>query len=344
MTSRPITTGILSYGMSGKVFHCPFLASNPHFKLHAVTERSTKKVEEIYPNVRSYDSTDELINDPEVELVIVNTPNYTHYQYAKQALKAGKHVLVEKPFCTTYEEAADLFETGRRTSRKVLVYQNRRWDSDFLSLQSIISSNVLGDIIELSIRFDRYKPEIGRKAFKETPQAGSGITFDLGPHILDQAISLFGQPLHYSLIKNRYREHSLVDDYLHIHLVYKGGTNIYLTTGLLIATPLPAFVIHGTKGTYIKKRSDVQEEQLLEGILPIDTRYGLESEEDKGILTLYTEAGKREIKKIEGLKGDYNQLFNHVYHSIRESKPFPVKEEEVLLQLKILSEQELGSS
>ena len=271
-----IVTGILSYGMSGRLFHAPFIDTHKDFKFYSVTERHEKKATLRYPDVISYNSVDDLIADPTVELVIVNTPNNTHYEFSKKALLAQKHVLVEKPFAATSAEAKDLFDLARKVNRKIMVYQNRRWDSDFLSVKAAIESGDLGNLIEVHFRFDRYRREISKKAFKENPLPASGLSYDLGPHLLDQIISLFGRPLKFFKTLRTFRPDSQVDDYMNVHLIYPGGLNVFVTASLLTAHPLPAFVLHGTQGSFVKERTDVQEDQLDKEISPLDKSYGVE--------------------------------------------------------------------
>lgn len=333
---KPIITGILSYGMSGKVFHAPFIHANDSFELRAVTERSTKAIHERYANVISYDSVDELLQDPEIELVIVNTPNNTHYEYAKKALLAGKHVLVEKPFAATSAEAQELFRLGKERNLKVLVYQNRRWDSDFLSVKSALDSGKLGEPIEVHFRFDRYRNEISKKAFKELPLPASGLTYDLGPHLLDQVISLWGKPASFVKTTGMFRSESKVDDYMHVHLRYESGLNVFVTASLLTASPLPSFVVHGTRGSYIKSRADVQEDQLQAGVTPDSAEYGVEKDGNEGMLVSINEHGERSTEHITALKGNYDRLFIAVHDTIRNDAPYPVSEDDIMAQMLIL--------
>src|SRR5690606_22145377 len=167
MSETPIKTGLLSFGMSGRIFHAPFIAELDQFEFVAVVERSKKEAQKYYPDIISYDSVEDMLNNHEIELIIINTPNNTHFEISKQALKAGKHILVEKPFVATSKEAKELFELGKSLNKKVLVYQNRRWNSDFYSVKDVVESKKLGDLIEMHVRFDRYRSEIGPKAFKE---------------------------------------------------------------------------------------------------------------------------------------------------------------------------------
>lgn len=334
-----IVTGILSYGMSGRLFHAPFIDTHKHFKLYAVTERHEKKAALRYHDLISHNSVDDLIADPKIELVIVNTPNNTHYEFSKKALLAGKHVLVEKPFAATSAEAKELFDLSRTVNRKVMVYQNRRWDSDFQSVKTAIESGSLGNLIEVHFRFDRYRREISKKAFKENPLPASGLSYDLGPHLLDQIISLFGKPLKWFKTLRTFRPDSKVDDYMNVHLIYPGGLNVFVTASLLTAYPLPAFVLHGTQGSFVKDRVDVQEAQLDMEISPLDRSYGIEPDGAEGIMTTIDAEGNKSSSYHTAVKGNYNRLFDAVYAQIRKDEPYPVKEEEILWQLEILESQ-----
>ena len=333
----PIKTGLLAYGMSGRVFHAPFIDAHPGFELTAVVERHEKKATERYPDIISYDKTEELLDDPQIKLIIVNTPNNTHFDLAKQALHAGKHVLVEKPIAPTVAEVKELYDLSRQVNKHLMVYQNRRWDSDFLSVKEVIESGKLGELIEVHFRFDRYKATLSPKRFKETKSmAPNGLAYDLGPHLVDQAISLFGRPLKFTKTTATYREGSEVDDYFHFHLSYPHNLNVYLTSCLLIAQPLPSFVVHGSLGSYIKDRVDVQEAQLDKSILPTDPAYGVEPEESEGKLVTIGFDGQKNIEVIPSYKGQYIQLFEAVYQAIRNNALYPITEEHIAWQIELL--------
>jgi len=336
-----IITGVLSYGMSGRLFHAPFIETNEKFKFYAVAERNEKKAHKRYPEIISYNSVEELVGDPAIELVVVNTPNFTHYEFAKKALEAGKHVLVEKPFSSTSAEAKELFDLAKKQGKYIMAYQNRRWDSDFHSVKSVIESGVLGTLIEGHFRFDRYRREISVKGFTENPGPGSGVSFNLGPHLLDQVICLFGRPLKWIKTSGSFRPGSKVDDYLSIHLIYPGNLNIFITANLLVSHPLPAFVLHGTKGSFIKDRTDIQEEQLDKGVSPLDKGYGIEPDGSEAILVTVDEKGQRNTEYQTALTGNYSRLFEAVYNQIRNGKTYPVKEEEILWQLEILESESI---
>jgi scyllo-inositol 2-dehydrogenase (NADP+) len=333
----PIKTGLMAYGMSGRVFHAPFINAHPGFELRAVVERHEKKAALRYPGIISYDQTEELLNDNEIELIIINTPNNTHFDLARQALRAGKHVLVEKPIAATVDEVGELFDISRQVNKHLMVYQNRRWDSDFLSVKEVIESGRLGELIEVHFRFDRYKAMLSPKLFKETKSmAPNGLVYDLGPHLIDQAISLFGRPLHFKKTTGIYREGSEVIDYFNYHLVYPHQVNVYLTSGLLIAEPLPSFVVHGTLGSYIKERCDVQEAQLDSSIPPTAPEYGLEPAGSEGKLVTIGLDNQKTTEYVKSDRGQYMHLFDAVYDSIREHTVYPITEEHIAWQVELL--------
>jgi scyllo-inositol 2-dehydrogenase (NADP+) len=335
--SAPIVTGLLAYGMSGRVFHAPFLSTNPQFKLKAVVERNQKKMAARYSDIVSYNAIEEILADDEIELIIVNTPNFTHFDFAKQALKAGKHVLIEKPAAGNAAEIKELFDVARANERKVFGYQNRRWDSDFLSVKEVIESGRLGKLTEVTFRYDRYKPQLNPKPFKETKDTPiNGIVYELGPHLIDQAIHLFGRPLNFDKFITIQRDNSVVPDYVNYRLTYPAGLVVYLTSGLLIADQLPAFVVHGSVGSYSKYRCDVQEAQLGNGMLPTDDAYGIEPVGMEGKLVTVGADGEKSIEFVPSIKGDYANLFYAVYHSIRENALYPITDEHMAWQMELL--------
>jgi predicted dehydrogenase len=339
-SDSPIATGLLAYGMSGKLFHAPFLDLHPGFALRAVAERTQQRMAADYPDVRSYPSTEALLADPTLELVVVNTPNDTHYDLARQALLAGKHVLVEKPVATTAAEWRALCDLARQQGRQVLAYQNRRWDTDFGAVRRVVESGQLGRLIEVHVRFDRFRPVIHTKVFKEDGRPGSGVIYDLGPHLLDQVISLFGRPESFEKTTGNYRHGSQVDDFFTIQLRYPQGLNVWVTSSLLVADPGPAFIVHGTLGSYKKDRTDPQEAQLLAGIRPDADTYGREQPGQEGRLTLADPAGHNRLLAPPAdvaAPATYMGLFEAVYQAIRHGQPYPIREDEVAWQLEIIA-------
>lgn len=331
-----INTGLLAYGMSGKLFHAPFLSVHPGFNLSAVTERNEQKAHKDYPGITSYNSIDELMDDPAIDLVVVNTPNYSHYDYTRQALLKGKHVLVEKPFAATAEEAQALFDLAREVGKQVFVYQNRRWDSDYLAVKQVIDSGVLGKLAEVHIRFDRYRNTIGPKTFKEELVPATGLQYDLGAHLLDQAINLFGKPLNFYKILGLNRQSTKVDDYFHFHLEYPDSLQVFVCSSMLVPDPQAAFVVHGEQGSLVKDRADIQEAQLLKDIRPGSEGYGEEPVELAATLTRMNPDGSKRQEQLVSETGSYMPLFDGVYQGIVNNVPYAVTEEQVLTQLRIL--------
>ncbi|MBD2768742.1 Gfo/Idh/MocA family oxidoreductase [Hymenobacter sp. BT664] len=338
MVTAPIRTALLAYGMSGKLFHAPFLAAHPGFDLWAVAERTAQRMRQDYPTVRSYPSVTELLADPAVELVVLNTPNNTHFALAQQALEAGKHVLLEKPVASSAAQLRELQARARAANRCLLAYHNRRWDSDFEAVRRVVESGQLGQLIEVHLRFDRYKPGLNVKKFKEEPGPGSGLLYDLGPHLLDQALSLFGQPLGSYKTLGQFRPGSQVDDFFTLHLRYPRGLNVWLTAGLLIADPGPAYVLHGTLGSYQKHRTDRQEAQLQQGLSPLAPGYGREEPGREGRLTVAAPDGSLTTTADPATPGNYLNLFEAVFQTIRHGAPYPISAEHLLWQMELLED------
>ncbi|MFD2718670.1 Gfo/Idh/MocA family oxidoreductase [Hymenobacter monticola] len=336
MTTAPIRTALLAYGMSGKLFQAPFVAAHPGFELFAVAERTEQRMHRDYPGIRSYASVAELLAEPSIELVVVNTPSNTHFELASQALRAGKHVLLEKPVATSVAQLQELLALAKQAGRHLLAYHNRRWDTDFGAVRRVVESGQLGQLIEVHFRFDRYKPTLNPKKFKEEVLPGSGLLYDLGPHLIDQAISLFGRPLSYHKTVGRYREGTQVDDYFSLHLRYPQGLNVWLTSGLLIADPVPAYVLHGAHGSYQKHRTDPQEPQLLVGTPPTAPQYGCEKPGDEARLTLAGPDGALSTTPDPAAPGNYLGLFEAVFQTIRHDAPYPIRAEQLLWQNELL--------
>lgn len=326
----------MAYGMSGEIFHAPFLDLHQGFELVAVVERSKNKAVEDYPNITTYRSVEELLADESLALIVVNTPNYTHYEYAKAALNAGKNVLIEKPFSVTKGEAEELFSLAFRKGLKVLAYQNRRFDSDFLAVQKIVKSGKLGKITEAHLRFDRYRNEISEKTFKEEPFPGAGVFFDLGAHMIDQAIELFGIPSEFDKTYGKHRKSTQVDDVAFAHLKYNNGLNVFVSTNMLVVKQQPAYVFYGVDGTLVKNRTDVQELQLMAGMKPDDKAYGKEKPGEEGQLFTFDSKGEVVEESIPLEVGNYMNLFDEVYHAIRNEGEYFIKQNDILGQLAIL--------
>lgn len=331
---KAIKTGLLSYGMSGKLFHSPFLRINPGFEFYSVWERSKNAAQEKFPQVKTVRSLDELLRDDAVELVIVNTPNYTHYDYAKQALQAGKHVVVEKPFVVTVAEGEELIALAKEKGKVLSVYQNRRYDSDYRTIKKLLNEGLLGDVVEAEFHFDRFKEELSAKLHKETPGPGTGALYDLGSHIIDQALQLFGMPQSVFGDIRTVRPVSQVDDYFEV-LLYYPSLRVRLHSSYLVREALPGYILHGSKGSFLKAKTNVQEEALDKGLLPEGDDWGKEPESERGLL--HTEKDGRIIKElIPSQTGAYNDYFTALYGAIREGASVPVSSEDGLNVIRII--------
>ena len=330
---QKIKTALLSYGMSGKVFHAPFLELHPGFELTGSWERSKKLIHNDFPKAKSYRSFEELLED-DVDLVVVNTPVATHFEYAKKVLQAGKHALVEKAFTATVEEAQELKALAEEKNLKLAVFQNRRWDSDFKTVKDVVDNGLLGEIVEAEFHFDRYNPSLSIKGHKETANAGAGIVKDLGPHLIDQALYLFGFPEAVFADIRVTRDNSLVDDYIDI-LLYYSRFRVRLKASFFVREAVPSYIIHGKNGSFLKSRGDIQEDALKMGKKPSLKNWGVESRSREGLL--HTESGGKIIhENIPTLAGNYYDFFDGLYNSITENKPEPVTAQDGVNTMRII--------
>jgi predicted dehydrogenase len=329
-----IRTALVSFGMSGRVFHAPFINLNPNFVLAGAWERSSKNIQAVYPGVTSYASYDEILANPSIDLVVVNSPNDTHFAYTKQALLAGKHVVVEKAFTVTVAEAEELAALAVQQQKILTVYQNRRYDADFLTIQKLIAENKIGHLLDVQISYERYRTTLSPKVHKEQPTPGAGVLLDLGPHLVDQAIQLSGMPTAVFADLRITRSVSVVDDYFTLILYYPTH-RILLNSGMVFMQQGPGYKIYGTKGCFIKKRSDVQEDLLIAGHKPGGENWGKEDPKNYGTLTTDTN-GLITSTIIESERGDYGKYYDAVAAAILENKPVPVTPQEGINIMKVL--------
>ncbi|UXX78443.1 Gfo/Idh/MocA family oxidoreductase [Reichenbachiella carrageenanivorans] len=339
---KKIHAALLSFGMSGRVFHAPFIDVHPGFVLSGSWERSKKEIQKHYPEATSYDSLESVLHDETVDLVVVNTPTYTHYEYTKLALEAGKDVVVEKAFTTTVAEAEELAALAKLKKRKLSVFQNRRWDSDFKTVQSVIDSGVLGRLVEVSFSYDRFSPKLSLKGHKEKQGPGAGIVKDLGPHLIDQALCQFGFPQSVFASIAITREDSLVDDFFEI-LLYYPQMLVRLRASYFVKEPVPSFIVYGTQGAFLKARADVQEADLQASKRPGHDGWGTEPKEAFGILN-YELEGKDVRKEVPALQGDYRQYYEGIYQALTQDAEVPVSAEDGIRVMKIIEAAFLSAS
>ena len=324
--SSPINTALLSYGMSGEIFHAPFLTCHSGFQLKKVVERSKQKINQRYPQIISVKDKSEILNDPAVELAIVNTPNETHYSFVKEVLNAGKHVVVEKPFTVTSAEAEELIALAKAKKKILAVFQSRRFDGDFKTLQQVVKDGLVGKIVEAEIHYDRFRNYIEANTWKEEAKPGTGILYNLGSHMLDQVLVLFGKPNEVDARIGIQRPGGMVDDFYDIRLLYD-NLLVIVKSGYLVREQGPRYTIHGVQGSFVKYGIDPQEQDLKDGKLPNAKGWGKEYEQWWGKINS-TIDGVHVEKKIETLPGDYMEFYNNVYDAIRNKASLCVKPEE----------------
>ena len=331
---QKINTALCAFGMSGQIFHAPFIEAHQKFNLYGVLERTKSLANEKYPNVKAFRSLDELLNDKAIELVVLNTPNFTHFEYAKKIIASKKHLIVEKPFTATVMEAQELLELAKQHEVQLSVFQNRRWDSDFKTVQKIINQGFLGDLVEAEIHFDRFEPNLNCKSYKEIPNDTAGSLYDLGPHIIDQALVLFGMPKAVYAHLDSFRKDGKVTDYFDLKFYYEAQI-VTLKSSCFVCEQLPAYVFHGTNGSFIKSKSYIQEIDLHKGMLPNDPCFGIEPDSEHGIL--HFKEGDYFVKKnVTSEKGNYLEFYDLMFEAIRNHKKLPVSNEEALNVIKIM--------
>ncbi|MFV0469048.1 MAG: Gfo/Idh/MocA family oxidoreductase [Dysgonomonas sp.] len=332
-----IKTGLASFGLSGQAFHAPFISTNPHFELSKIVERSKDLSKTLYPSATIVRSFEELLNDEELELIIVNTPDSTHYEYAKMALNKGKHVIVEKPFTPTLSEAEELIAIAEAKRLTLCTYQNRRWDSDFSTVKEILDKGLIGNLVEFESTIGRYRNYI-KNSWKETEPVSGGITYDIGAHIIDQALHLFGRPESIFADIATLRNGTNKDDYFVIHFYNTEkapNVRITLKASFLMREPEPRFILHGTLGSFVKSGVDRQEDDLRKGLMPNQAHWGEEDSENWGILHSEQE-GKEFRRNYPSLAGNYNLFYENIYDHIRHGFPLAITHDEMLNVIRLI--------
>ncbi len=309
-----IDVGLIGFGFAGRTFHAPVISAVEGLRLAAILQRQGSEAEQAYPAARIVRTLDELLAIDSIRLVVIATPNTTHFNLAKQCLLAGRDVVIDKPFATTYAEASELVELARQKQRLLSVYQNRRWDGDFLTLRGLLEESKLGRVVLFESHFDRFRPQLKPNAWREHPEPGSGVLFDLGPHLIDQSIQLFGVPDAITADVRIERDGASVDDAFDVVLHYP-RMRALLRAGVLVSTPTPRFAVQGTQGGYLKYGLDPQEDALKRGETPTGEFWGFEAPERWG--TLLTAQGDSFVREQLPTKpGDYRQYYANVRDAI----------------------------
>lgn len=326
MTQPKIRVAVVGYGISAKVFHLPFITTlSGQYELVSILQRRGGEAQEKFPGIRIAREFGELTADPTIDLIVITTPNDTHFPYAKSALESGKHVVLEKPFTNTTEEARQLVNIAAGSGKLLSVYQNRRYVSDFRTIKEILDRKLLGDVHEFEAHYDRFRAEARPNAWREAVLPGSGILYDIGAHIIDQALYFFGMPVSVTADIRMQRPHAKVDDYFVIWLNY-AYTKVILHAGMLVREPGPRYMIQGSLGSFIKYGEDPQEARLRAGAPPVGDDWGKEPDDMHGLI--HTELNGKIIReKYPSHKGSYADYYNALYESIVNGIPISEKPE-----------------
>ena len=332
--NTPIEVGIASFGMSGSVFHAPLLSTHPDFYLSTIIERHREDSSTKYPTCHILRSFEEMIHKDSIDLVVVNTPDRTHFDYVKMALEAGKHVIVEKPFTITAQEAEKLTALAKTTGKMLSVFQNRRWDNDFLTVRRILDRKLLGRLVSYEVNYDRFRPEITPNTWKENATDSEGLLYGLGSHLIDQAMVLFGDPSWVFADLRVLRSGGEVDDSIEIHLGYD-DLKVILRSSYLVASPGPHFALHGTAGSFIKYGMDPQEEALKEGGLPNEEGWGVEDDNLSG--TLHTRIDGLQISgRVTSVPGNYLGFYDNISSVLQQKGTLAVTADQVTRVMQVM--------
>jgi len=321
-----LNAGIVGFGVAGRFFHAPLISAASGMRVAAIVQRHGDEARAAYPEARIHRDFDALLGDPGIDLVVVATPNALHAPQAEAALTAGKHVVVDKPFTITSGEADRLIAVARETGRVLSVYQNRRWDADFLTLRRVIEAGWLGRVVEYEAHFDRFRPNLKTGAWRETDAPGGGILYDLGAHLIDQALQLFGLPETVGGDLRTQREGAAAPDYFHLDLGYP-GVKVTLKAGMLVREAGPQFIVHGTRGSFTKYGRDPQEDRLRAGASPLAAGFGDEARERWAALDTEVD-GLHVQARVESMPGRYLAYYENVRDAILAGAPLAVTPEQ----------------
>src|SRR5215467_648745 len=329
-----INVGLVGFGFAGRVFHAPVISAVAGLKLRAILQRSGSDAALCYPEAQIVQSMDELLAIDEIKLVVIATPNISHHPLAKQCLLAGRDVVVDKPFTTTYEEAAELVNLAKQHGRLLTVYQNLRSNGDFRTIRRLVDSGRLGHIVLYEAHFDRYRLQIRPDAWREKAEPGSGVFFDLGVHLIDQAMVLFGLPEAVTADIRIERTGAVVDDAFDVTFHYP-RTHVLLRASMIALAPDLRYLIRGEDGAFVKYGTDPQEEALKRGEIPHDDTWGREAPEKWG--TLYTPEGNSlHAETVATMPGDYRLFYSNVRDAILGNAAIDVTHQQMLNVMRAL--------
>ena len=313
-----IRIGVIGFGYAARTFHVPLLRSTPGLELIAVASSRAAEVRAALPGVEVVADPAALLKHPRIDLVVIATPNETHAPLAESALRAGRHVVVDKPFTVTAAEARHLAGVARSSHRVLSVFHNRRWDSDFLTVQEAVRREALGRVVLCESRFDRFRPDV-RDRWREGTAPGTGLLYDLGPHLIDQVLVLFGVPDTVQATLGRQRPGTRSVDFF--QLVWRYGERLVVTlqAGLLVAGGSPRFTLHGERASLVKREPDVQETQLRAGVVPGSPEWGVDPDS-----ALLYDGLSGETHVVQTVPGDQRRYYAALREAIVNGAPTPV--------------------
>lgn len=331
-----LTIGYIGNGKSTNRYHLPFVLQRQNIKVKTIYQRNPKN--ESWDRIEGVTYTsnlNEVLNDEEIQLIVVCTRHDSHYEYAKLALEHNKHCLVEKPFMETSKEAKEIFKLAKEKGLIVQAYQNRRFDSDFLTVQKVIESGKLGDLLEVEMHYDYYRPYIPESVDNFIPS--SSYLYGHGCHTLDQVISYFGKPdnIHYDV--RQLLGKGRMNDYFDLDLYYE-TLKVSVKSSYFRVKERPSFVVYGKKGCFVKQTKDRQEEHLKLFYMPHNEDFGIDLPEHYGTLTYYDNEGNYHEEKVKSEKGDYGRVYDDLYNAIINGKEKTITDEQTLLQMEMLEQ------
>lgn len=333
-----IEVALVGFGLSGRVFHAPIIQAVPGLRLAAILQRTGSFDSNEYPGVLLVHSLNELLAIESLRLVVIATPNASHFALAQRCLEAGRDVVVEKPLATSLEEAEGLTATAKSLGRALTVFHERRWDGDFQTVKQIVGSGELGRVVRFEAHWDRFRPEVNSSGWREQPEPGSGVLFDLGSHLIDQALLLFGPPETVTADIRVERDGALTDDAFDLLLHYPRGLTASLHSSMLVAAPRPRYVLHGTYGAFVKHGIDPQEALLRAGARPTGDAWGLEPTENWGKLTL-SDGQVVTSRTVPTGRGDYRCFYENLRDAFLGTAPLAISPSQALDVMRVL---ELG--
>jgi scyllo-inositol 2-dehydrogenase (NADP+) len=323
-----IDVGLIGFGLAGRNFHAPVIHAVPGLKLAAILQRTGDEAARTYTDVRVVRTLEELLSIDSIQLIVIATPNQTHFPLAVQCLEAGRDVVVDKPFTTNVSEAVELLNLAKSLGRVLSVYHNRRFDADFQALRGVVAGGELGRVVRFESHYDRYRPNSKPGAWREKPGPGSGVLFDLGPHLIDHALTVLGTPQLVAADVRIEREGFSTDDAFDICFEYPAGVRAQLSATMLTIIPRPRFFVAGSKGGFVKNDFDPLENALRSGAIPQGETWMLEKEENWGELTV-AENGQLKKRKIPS-QGDWREFYANVRDAILGQAPLLVTPQEIL--------------